>query len=1615
MSWSAFLATGVEAKRRNAILDSFEGQKPIKIQVIAKVAQPLLSVEAPKLMYARKCTTSEDTSPSTTKFLQSAMLGKCGACPHPCGDAPNAHKIGWSLTEKNGWHKESGDWKIHFCIGLENLSLRDCLYTFLYRTTEELSSFLREPEIHRPSDRPKFIVNTKNVNTIWVHWATDWKNDTKKIQVGNDTLVVNHYRKPYGYEAFRHIETNVRDTSMQQHLALWQYDRRRQRRDRAVARRRWFLHRSGQVILSSAQLWELHLKLQQHHSRDPAFLRRVRAAMTALPWRCPCGRKNRKTAWNCPDCTGSWQYGTPVVEKNQQEVPQQYSHTQHAGGKSPRRQQHSSGQTYHGQWSWQQEPWVDSQGYQQNQGNATSPRHGRGRGGRRRSRRAKKEEQQVPMAPQLPAFPTQPPLPPPTTPPPKAATSTTLSTPAAPALAAQAPAAPTLAPPSEDALKLCSLANKLKKHQDQGMEIPEDVQEDIKDVCTRAAKLETKTMHQALTAMDHARTEYDNAVHARNQLHAQWRTFLEESVKLWQGHTSNFQAQEVALTERIQQAKQSFIQARDVMNATKIKAATMIPLDNDVNAVTVSDDDEELRDVSMAAAERIASSMTNLTETMSALHTQAQELAADEQKAKRPRVEAVPEAALGAGATEPGQPSPSHFGKAGGTLSSQPGQCTLLKRSAGSRKLRVRLSPLADVCIGDADFLQMHQTTVPHEALHIWPAKPWTFVNKDLLAKFPDKYLPLIAKQNRLGHPALVPSLVLRNPVLRVPFLQCSIMDEYANLPFVPDDPDAHQPHAPHGQPDPPGRVPDFTDNMLAAIDPAFFTEDGSGGRPLIVRTWYIHHERHVRNDAPRTFRLGPDRAFWATQIREAWTGLLDEAAPTAFTLPFPMPVRGQHIALDVIVSQGLQFPRFSGLVSAHFMDDGDGMNGFILAASFPAWVSGYAIVEVAALHDFCSATSRRVCHLFHGWDNIPLDTVPGHRMRPGHSFMVNIPRDPALEAGQPAAAASTNDSVASHAFPSGSGDNHHVEPDAAHSPDEQDDAPGTPDDSVHSLHQIGPMFNCHIYRLRHPPLHIFLRNAAGVPMLMELARRMNVVPATLLQAHPVLARMVGDQVNDFSFIVQTIADLPAASTDCLIILDVEVHFHPLQDGVQPLPASSRRVCRVPLHLTREGVLGYAGVRRYCAQQRQRCLVELNGIGWPLLRPGPVRLQHGCYLRVVVPPPFAPDDTLHAIQVAERPPAPLAAWSPASSSATNVPLTPAAPPAPVYGPNQPLEYVSNERRWRAEIQELYDEHALMEFEEEGPILYLWTWFINHETFPQCRVAKAIRLDGLSQHWRNDLLEPWADVLQIGVPVQFHVISPRPPHADLRMDTPHILIEQHQRPGRVAGVASAFFHGAGEDKLLQAAYSLPRWICTQDLIDLLGINHVCAVQRCTARSGIVPLNQFIHDDIPTGIGLELHVRPVDCSDTGASSSSEPYAARVTTTAAAHSLMQISRRWRRSSVASQPPLKTIVLMSTYRCLIGYDSTLLHLSLHQCVSLLLGRLDGLHSTKFGLSTLLRSLIISSKPSQLKFGSRITCDDHGQNLGELCNLMWTSPSGSLVSLVHGPTGTFLPWVMTC
>ena len=93
----------------------------------------------------------------------------------------------------------------------------------------------------------------------------------------------------------------------------WHTLTRRQRRLRAAARRSWFIHRQGSVILGPLALSRLKGILSTHHSKDHHFLRKIAAEMASYeesyPWRCTNCFRFKRVHDACPKCFAHWSTG----------------------------------------------------------------------------------------------------------------------------------------------------------------------------------------------------------------------------------------------------------------------------------------------------------------------------------------------------------------------------------------------------------------------------------------------------------------------------------------------------------------------------------------------------------------------------------------------------------------------------------------------------------------------------------------------------------------------------------------------------------------------------------------------------------------------------------------------------------------------------------------------------------------------------------------------------------------------------------------------------------------------------------------------------------------------------------------------------------------------------------------------------------------------------------------------------------------------------------------------------------------------------------------------------------------------------------------------------------
>lgn len=192
-----------------------------------------------------------------------------------------------------------------------------------------------------------------------------------------------------------------------------------------------------------------------------------------------------------------------------------------------------------------------------------------------------------------------------------------------------------------------SLVAALKKHTE---ELPDDVQQVMKEMHVRSGQEETKLLHSAVSQHGRAKKEVQEAQSARFQMHTAWRNFLSQSAQQWQKYAAQFMEQEKLLTERFQAAKENLTAAKENLCSCKVAAG----LDEKEDHAMQSDSQELVnKDSQTAAGKRIAASFTSLSTSLQALHSQAGQAVQQEEEdqlRKRQRIASPSEPA----AAEPG-------------------------------------------------------------------------------------------------------------------------------------------------------------------------------------------------------------------------------------------------------------------------------------------------------------------------------------------------------------------------------------------------------------------------------------------------------------------------------------------------------------------------------------------------------------------------------------------------------------------------------------------------------------------------------------------------------------------------------------------------------------------------------------------------------------------------------------------------------------------------------------------------------------------------------------------------------------------------------------------------
>ena len=368
------------------------------------------------------------------------------------------------------------------------------------------------------------------------------------------------------------------------------------------------------------------------------------------------------------------------------------------------------------------------------------------------------------------------------------------------------------------------------------------------------------------------------------------------------------------------------------------------------------------------------------------------------------------------------------------------------------------------------------------------------------------------------------------------------------------------------------------------------------------------------------------------------------------------------------------------------------------------------------------------------------------------------------------------------------------------------------------------------------------------------------------------------------SVILQYVNDLPLGSTEKLIILDIEVHFPGLPEGLLRAPEVSRRVHRVVPQLTRAYVLRLARLFNYCFLQGDRCLVYWDLSLWPEQDARVRTIQHGTYLRIVATPPLdATVSTEAALNFA------ISVDEDEASATMDCTLQPRSGRALALTQRQAsfqrlsedtiglqsvaqrgLSFHVNDAclaPWQRQLAHVFNAQGFVECAEEGFVAYVVTWFVDHLYRPRCANSRPVRLRSAEfDEWRAQILEVWHDNIDHSAPVDITFVLPNPPHTETETILAHLLLEQHRPPvTHSAGVISVIRQGRRYAALRHTAVSTGRFITVTDILRAVSLQDLCVLHRCRITLRRMDLQPGDIEDVDSGFCIVVHVAPLNLDD------------------------------------------------------------------------------------------------------------------------------------------------------
>eukprot|EP00438_Fugacium_kawagutii_P030179 Skav207265 [mRNA] locus=scaffold434:14169:23378:- [translate_table: standard] len=177
--------------------------------------------------------------------------------------------------------------------------------------------------------------------------------------------------------------------------------------------------------------------------------------------------------------------------------------------------------------------------------------------------------------------------------------------------------------------------------------------------------------------------------------------------------------------------------------------------------------------------------------------------------------------------------------------------------------------------------------------------------------------------------------------------------------------------------------------------------------------------------------------------------------------------------------------------------------------------------------------------------------------------------------------------------------------------------------------------------------------------------------------------------------------------------------------------------------------------------------------------------------------------------------------------------------------------------------------------QPSPRLGYHTWYISHRRHIECHESRVVVMDHNPLSWKSALSQVWQDVFDPDGPYTVTWISPPPiaSPAESRQPLPHLMIEQHIRPGMIAVHLTSVMQQGETTDYQQGAFSTASMTRTHQYLGFMKIDGLCTHRfTCHVMHDQLPVRDSELVNRPTGQALTIYgsLRPQRVMQTDASS-------------------------------------------------------------------------------------------------------------------------------------------------